>query len=76
MAKNNDQGAGATYEAGSTAGPPLEGVTAGESGLELDLTRRLAAQGGAPGMRDPGAAPFGSGSGEADLPSGNTWAER
>jgi hypothetical protein len=43
MAKKNDQGAGATYKAGSTAGPPLEGVTAGEGGLELDLTRRLAA---------------------------------
>jgi hypothetical protein len=76
MARNNDQGAGASYPV-DTIGPPLEGVTTGEGGLELDLARRLAAQGGAPGMRDPGAAPFGSGSGEADLPSGgNTWAER
>jgi hypothetical protein len=75
MARKNDPGSGATYEAGSTAGASLEGVMAGEAGLNLDLARLLAAQGGHPGMRDPNAKPFGKGSGSADLPSGgNTWA--
>ena len=73
MARKSDHGAGATYEADRTAGEPLPNTTFGE-GLDAEATRRLAAAGGAPGMRDAGAAPFGRGSTPADLPSGQTWA--
>jgi hypothetical protein len=76
MSRVPDTGSGATYEAGPTGGDPLPwgGVAAGE-GLDLGAAKLQAAAGGAPGMRDPGAMPFGAGdSAAADLPSGNTWA--
>jgi hypothetical protein len=77
MAKSNDPGAGASYQVGSTAGAPLEGVMAGEAGQELALTRLLAGQGGHPG-HDPAKLPFGKGSGSGETSlygGGNTWGE-
>lgn len=71
MRKNHADGV--TYEAGPTKGPAVETTAFGE-GLEFDLARKLQAAGGHPGQADAGAAPFGSGSGAADWPDGQTWA--
>ncbi len=76
MARKNDPGAGASYEAGATAGPPLEGVMAGDDSLNLGHVRALAGQGGHPG-HDPSSMPFGAGdSAPADWPppGAQTWA--